>query len=323
MKKCIALLWTLSLSLTILAYSGHAAQEYPTRAVTAYIPLGAGDTSDIFIRTITPYMEKFLGQSFVLVNKPGAGGATAISALQTAKPDGYTMSWANLPTLVILPQMRKLVYDAKAFSYIATPMEFEYILFVAKDSPINSLKDLIAAARKTPDSVLYAVPGLGSTNHLGVAWLAHKEKIQMRAVPFDGNPKAISAVIGNSATAVNTSTTAAVSAYKAGQIKPLAVMSGDRIPLVPNTPTLKELGYNFSQYSCLGAVFPPGTPEPIRKRMEDAIRYAVEQPEVQKQVAETLFAKIVFRPGKEYKALCDSYWKIWGEVLDMVDLRAK
>ena len=300
-----------------------AGQPYPTKPITVYIPLGAGDTSDIFIRTIAPYMEKYLGQPLVLVNKPGSGGATAISALQTAKPDGYTMSWANLPTLVILPQMRKLVYDPKAFSYIATPMEFEYILFVKKDSPYNSLKDMVEAARKKPDSLLYSTPGLGSTNHLGLAWLANKEQVQMRAVPFDGNPKALAAVIGDSVSVANTSTTAAVSAYQAGQLKPLAVMSGDRIPLVPDTPTLRELGYDFAQYSCLGAVFPPGTPEAIRQKMEDAIRYAVEQPEVKKKITETLFARIVFRGGKEYRALCDKYWTVWGDVLSLVGLKEK
>jgi tripartite-type tricarboxylate transporter receptor subunit TctC len=320
MKKGILFLVSVCVvSLTCLA----AAAGYPERAVTAYIPLGAGDTSDIFIRTITPHMEKFLGQSIVLVNKPGAGGSTALSGLATAKPDGYTMSWANLPTLVTLPQMRKLVYDAKKLVYIATPMEFEYVLYVAKESPINSLKDLIATAKSKPDGVIYAVPGHGSTNHLGVAWLADKEGVQMRAVPFEGNPKAISAVLGGHADAVNTSTTASVSPYQAGLIKPLVVMSSSRIALLPDTPTLKELGYDFSQYSCLGAVFPEGTPESVRKRMEDAIRYAVTQDEVRKQATEKLYARIVFRTGKEYRELCDKYWGIWGNVLEKVGLKAQ
>ena len=100
-------------------------------------------------------------------------------------------------------------------------------------------------------------------------------------------------------------------------------MSGDRIPFVANTSTLKELGYDFSQYSCLGAVFPENTPEPIRKRMEDAIRYAVEQEDVKKQAAEKLYVRVIFRNGSEYKKLCQDYWKIWGEVLDMVGLRSK
>ncbi|MCL2123743.1 MAG: tripartite tricarboxylate transporter substrate binding protein [Desulfovibrionaceae bacterium] len=322
MKKLLVLLTMVCVLLgAVIAASG--AGEYPQRPITVFIPLGTGDTSDVFVRTITPHMEKFLGQTFVLVNKPTAGGATAITELAAAKPDGYTMSWANLPTLSIMPQMRKLVYDSMKLSYIATPMEYEYILYAGKDAPFNSLKEFIEHARKNPDQVTYAVPGLGTTNHLGVAWLAAKENVNMRAVPFEGNPKAIAAVMGGHATVVNTSTTASISPYQAGLIKPLAVISSSRIAFVADTPTLKELGYDFSQYSCMGAVFPENTPEPVRKRMEDAIRYAAEQPDVQKHAAEKLHIKILFRNGSEYKKLCRDYWDIWGKVLDMVGLKAQ
>jgi len=319
MRKLFALFTTVCLLLgTVIAAS--AAGEYPQRPVTVFIPLGAGDTSDVFVRTISPHMEKFLGQSLVLVNKPGAGGATAITDLAAAKPDGYTMSWANLPTLSIQPQMRKLVYDSNKLTYIAVGMEYEYILYARKDAPFASLKEFIEHARKNPD-LPYATPGLGTTNHLAVAWLAAKENLKMLAVPFEGNPKAIAAVMGGHAAVGNTSTTAAISPYKAGEIKPLAVMSGERIAFVPDTPTLQELGYNFSQYSCLGAVFPPNTPEPVRKRMEDAIRYAVEQADVKKHAAETLQIRVLFRNGSDYRKLCQDYWKIWGEVLSMVGLK--
>ena len=143
----------------------------------------------------------------------------------------------------------------------------------------------------------------------------------MTAVPFDGNPKAISAVVGNHCEAVNTSVTASVSPYQAGLIRPLAVFSDFRVPMLPDVPTLQELGYDFSQYSCLGAIFPPGTPEPVRQRMEDAIKYAIEQPDVQQRCAETLFAKIVFRNGTDYRALCEEYWTVWGDVLGQVGLK--
>lgn len=298
-----------------------AASDYPKKPITAYIPLGAGDSSDVFVRLITPHMEKFLGQPIILVNKPGSGGAVALATLAHSRPDGYTMSWANLPTLSIQPQIRKLTYDPKSFVYIATPMQYEYILYVSAKSPYRTLADLIEAARKNPGSIRYGTPGLGTTNHLGVAWLANREKVTMTAVPFDGNPKAISAVAGSHCEAVNTSVTASVSPYQAGLIRPLAVFSDFRIPMLPDTPTLKELGYDFSQYSCLGAVFPPNTPEHIRKRMEDAIRYAIEQPDVQKRCAETLYAKIVFRNGADYRKVCETYWNIWGEVLSLVGLK--
>lgn len=300
-----------------------AAGNYPQKPITAYIPLGVGDTADIFIRAITPHMEKFLGQPIILVNKPGSGGAVALASMANAAPDGYTMSWANLPTLAIQPQMRKLTYDPNKLVHIASPMQYEYILYSNAKSPYKTLKDLIEDARKNPGKIRYGTPGLGTTNHLGVAWLANKENVKMTAVPFDGNPKAISALLGNHCEAVDTSVTASVSPYQAGLLQPLAVFSDFRIPMLPDVPTLKELGYDFSQYSNLGAVFPEGTPENIRQRMEEAIKYAVEQPDVKKRCADTLYAKIHFLDGKEYEKKCQDYSKVWGNVLDLTGMKKK
>lgn len=320
--------FSLGVAMACLLFTGfalpaRAAEAYPQKPVTAYIPLGAGDSSDVFVRVITPHMEKFLGQPIILVNKPGSGGAVALAALANAKPDGYTLSWANLPTLSIQPQMRKLTYDPDSLVYIATPMQYEYILYVNAASPYKTLADLIEGARKAPGSIRYGTPGLGTTNHLGVAWLAAKEGVSMTAVPFDGNPKAISAVVGGHCEAVNTSVTASVSPWQAGLIRPLAVFSDFRIPMLPDTPTLKELGYDFSQYSCLGAVFPPKTPEAMRQRIEDAIKYAIDQPDVRERCAGTLQAKIVFRNGADYRSLCETYRDVWGGVLDQVGLKKR
>ncbi|BEQ15921.1 Bug family tripartite tricarboxylate transporter substrate binding protein [Desulfoferula mesophila] len=319
MKKLMAAV-TCCLALALMAVPA-LAKDYPTKPITAYIPLSAGGTSDVFVRTIAPHMEKFLGKPLVLVNKPGSGGAVAIATLAKAKPDGYTFSWANLPTLVTIPQMRKLTYDPKELVYIASPMHYDYILYVAKDSPYNSLKELIDFARKNPGAVTYGTPGLGTTNHLGVAWLANHEKVKMTPIPFKGNPKSVAAVLGGHVVACNTSTTASVSAYKGGKLKPLVVMSANRIPLTPDTKTLKELGYDFAQFSCMGAVFPKGTPEAIRAKIEAAIKYAVSQPDVQKKAKDELYVSIDYLDGKKYRELCNQYWGIWGGILKEVGLK--
>jgi len=319
MKKRLGVI--LILCALMLSVLPAAAADYPNKPITAYIPLSAGGTSDVFVRTIAPYMEKYLGKSLVLVNKPGSGGAVAISTLAKAKPDGYTFSWANLPTLATIPQMRKLTYNPKELVYIGSPMHYDYILYVKKDSPFNTLADLIAYARKNPGKVSYGTPGMGTTNHLGVAWLANKEKLDMKAIPFKGNPKSVAAVLGGHVTACNTSTTASVSAYKGGRLKPLAIMSANRIPLTPETKTLKEMGYDFSQFSCMGAVFPKGTPEAIRKKIEDAIKFAVSQPDVQKKAKEELYVSIDYLDGQKYRALIDDYWNIWGDILQEVGLK--
>jgi tripartite-type tricarboxylate transporter receptor subunit TctC len=319
MKKSLAII-ICCLALALVAVPA-LAKDYPAKPITAYIPLSAGGTTDVFVRTIAPYMEKFLGKPLVLVNKPGSGGAVAISTLAKAKPDGYTFSWANLPTLVTIPQMRKLTYNPKELVYIASPMHYDYIFYVKKDSPYNSLKEVIDFARKNPGKVTYGTPGLGTTNHLGVAWLANHEKVKMVPVPFKGNPKSVAAVLGGHVVACNTSTTASVSAFKGGKLKPLAIMSANRIPLTPDTKTLKEMGYKFSQFSCLGAVFPKGTPEPIRAKIEAAIKYALSQPDVQKKAKEELYVSIDFLDGKKYRELCDEYWGIWGGILKEVNLK--
>lgn len=319
MKKMMAVL-TCCLALALVAAPA-LAKDYPTKPITAYIPLSAGGTTDVFVRTIAPYMEKYLGKPLILVNKPGSGGAVAISTLAKAKPDGYTFSWANLPTLVTIPQMRKLTYDPKELVYIASPMHYDYVLYVAKDSPFNSLKEFIDFARKNPGKATYGTPGLGTTNHLGVAWLANHEKVKMVPIPFKGNPKSVAAVLGGHVVACNTSTTASVSSFKGGKLKPLVIMSANRIPLTPDTKTLKELGYDFSQFSCLGAVFPKGTPEAIRQKVEGAIKFALSQPEVQKKAKDELYVSIEFLDGKKYRELCDQYWGIWGGILKEVGLK--
>ncbi|MGD8561027.1 MAG: tripartite tricarboxylate transporter substrate binding protein [Desulfarculaceae bacterium] len=320
MKRTFLLIMSCLIALCLGSGAAMAA-DYPKKPVTAYIPLPAGGTTDVFVRTIAPYMEKSLGKKLILVNKPGSGGAVALSALNKAKPDGYTFSWANLPTLTTIPQMRKLTYNPDDFVYIASPMHYDYILYVKKDAPWNTLAEFVTYARKNPGKVTYGTPGLGTTNHLGVAWLANKEKVKMRPVPFKGNPKSVAAVLGGHVSACNTSTTASVSAYKAGKIKPLAILSATRIPLTPDTKTLKEMGYDFFQYSCLGAVFPKGTPEAMRKKLEQAIKYAVDQPAVQKKAKEELFVSIDFLGGKDYLKRRNQYYKIWGDILKEVGLK--
>ena len=320
MKKLLVIL--LCLLVSAMMVSSALADGYPSKKpITVYIPLSAGGTTDVFVRTIAPYMEKVLGQKMVLINKPGSGGAVAISALSKADPDGYTMSWANLPTLVTIPQMRKLTYNPKDLVYVASPMHYDYILYVKKDAPWNTLAELIDFARKNPGKVTYGTPGLGTTNHLGVAWLANHEKVKMTPIPFKGNPKSVAGVLGGHVKACNTSTTASVSSYRAGKLKALAIMSANRIPLTPDTKTLKEMGYDFSQFSCLGAVFPKGTPEEARKKMEEAIKFAVEQADVMKKSKEEFYISIDFLDGKKYRALCDDYWNIWGDILKEVGLK--
>ena len=135
--KRVLVLFGLCLVLCLAAVPAALAADYPSKPVTALVPLPAGGTTDVFVRTIAPYMEKYLGKPITLINKPGSGGAVCLTTLSKAKPDGYTFSWANLPTLTTIPQMRKLTYNSDEFVYIASPMHYDYILYVRKDRPME------------------------------------------------------------------------------------------------------------------------------------------------------------------------------------------
>ena len=303
--------------------TGAAAEDYPTKPIKGIISLSAGGTTDVVARTLAPYMEEFLGQPLVLINKPGANGTLAVADVAKKDPDGYTFAWCNLPTLVTHPQMRKIPYDPKKLVYVASPMYYEYIVYVRNDSQFNTWEEFIAYAKKHPRLITYGVPGKGSTNHLALEYVAKQEGITWQAIPFKGNPESISAVLGGHVTACNTSTTASVSAYKAGKLKPLIVLSKKRIDLVKDTATVMEKGMDFYQFSCMGAVMPEGTPEYARKKLEEAIKYACAKAEVQKKAAETLFVSIDFLDGAEYRTLAEKYYGIWGDILSQVGLKKK
>jgi len=322
MKKFIVVLMIISLMLLIGSLVIEA-QDYPTKPIKGLIPLSAGGTSDIVARTLAPYMEEYLGQPLVLINKPGANGTIAVAEVAQAKPDGYTFGWANLPTLIIHSQLRKLPYDPNEFEYVASPMPFEYMVLVRKDAPWKTWEDFIQYAKDNPGMLTYGVPGLGSTNHLFPEFVAIKEGIEWTPVPFPGNPEAIAAVLGGHVDFCDTSTTAAVSTVQSGEVRPLIVASNKRINLIPDMPTILEKGYDFYQYSCLGAILPPGTPEAIRAKLEKAIEYACSKTEVKEKAEKNLFVTIDFKNGDEYRKLADQYYEIWGDILKQVGLVEK
>jgi len=310
----------LLLFLLFLSSLSVIAQEYPTKPIKSLIPLSAGGTSDIVARALAPYMEEYLGQPLVLINKPGANGTLAVAEVAQSEPDGYTFGWANLPTLVIHSQLTELPYDPEELVFIATAMPFEYLVLVRKDAPWNTWEEFIQYAKNNPGKITYGVPGLGSTNHLALEFVAMKENIQWEPVPFPGNPEAIAAVLGGHVNACNTSTTAAVSTVQSGEMKPLIVLSDKRINLIPEIPTILEKGYDFYQYSCLGAVLPPNTSEAIRLKLEKAIEYACNQDDIQEKAENNFFVTIDFKNGTEYRELATKYYTIWGDVLRQVGL---
>lgn len=316
MKKYILIYALVILFILFMGNINIIAQEYPVKPINGIISLSAGGTMDVIVRGMAPYMEDYLGQPLVLTNEPGANGTVAVAHIAAAKPDGYTFGWCNMPTINIHYQMRDLPYTPEDFEYVGSPMPYEYAIVVKADAPWKEdWESFIKYAKDNPGMVTYGVPGLGSTNHLTMAYLGMKENINWNPVPFKGDSEAVAAVLGGHVDCAETATIPMLSPAQAGQIKALVIGSKRRLDFIPDVATLEEKGYGFFQFSCIGMILPKNTPEDIRQKLENAIKYAVDQEEVREMAEKVWQVRLDFKNGQEYEQLLLEYGNFWGGVL--------
>lgn len=296
-----------------------AAAKYPNRPIKLFLPIAPGGTTDIVGRMLASKMGEILGEEIVVTNVTGANGTICVSQMAASRPDGYTFCAANLPTVTTQPQMRELPYDPDELMYIGTPIPYEYMIIVRDESPWKTLEEFVEYAKANP-GMKYGVPGTGSTNHLTMAWLGMKESIKWDAVPFKGNAPSLAALMGGHVDAIDSSVGTVLSGVQKGTLRPLVVCSENRLGFIPEVETLREKGYNFMQYSCMGFLLPKGTPENIRKTLEDALYQATMAEDVQAKFKE-LFVTTAWLDGASYKARVTQYYKIWGDILEELGLK--
>ena len=246
-------------------------------------------------------MSKTLGQPVVVVNKAGGAGTVGVAEMLRSQPDGHTIGCVNMPVLAIIPHMQEVPYDPlKDIAHIGVVQPYEYGLYVKGDAPWNNIKELVDYSKTHPGEIIYGTPGVGTTNHLIMARLAKQENLKLKHVPYKGDGELIPAVLGGHVHAAIGSPSAVVPQVKAGTLKLLVVTSKDRWSYLPEVPTLLQSGYTFYQTSFLSIGAPAATPEPVRKKIEDAFRKALQDPTIKAEVEEKLYAKLNYSPGQEY-----------------------
>lgn len=274
--------WSLSKIIVVIALLAVSpimgfGQEYPAKPINVTVAVAVGGVADTSLRILAAKAEKFLGQPIVVSNNGGGAGSVALGILAKAKPDGYHIVMAPTPALVEVPQMRKMDYKIKDFDIIMLYAEPATGLAVKIDAPWNNFKDLVEYAKKNPGKVSYTISGSLNPMHIAMMYVAKKEGIQWTAVPVPGADTNMP-VLGGHVTAVSSG-----SAWKAhidaGKFKLLVTYGGERMPAFPNVPTLKELGYDFVAKSSYMLVAPANTPAPIVKKLNEAFKKAMEDPE--------------------------------------------
>jgi tripartite-type tricarboxylate transporter receptor subunit TctC len=254
-----------------------AAAEYPDRTVDLVIPYAAGGGIDLLLRSLAEGFSTHFKQSFVVSNRTGAGGAIGVAYVARSAPDGYTLLF--VPALVhsVLPLMQSNVgYTDKSFEPICQTFENQMALIVRPNSPFKTVRDIVEAARAKPDTVAFASTAIGTITHLAGAALADAAKIKLNHVPFRGDADLMGQVIGGH---VDFAVVTLASAAAAGpSVRVMAIFADARNPTAPDTPTVKEQGYNVAPTSFGGLFAPSGTPREVFGKLTAACKFAVQQP---------------------------------------------
>ena len=274
--------------MAILPIAGPAiAQDaYPNRPVKIIAPQAPGGGVDLVARIIADKLRLAMGQSFVVENQAGAGGAIATQLAARAQPDGYTLMIGYVATHATNPAVkRNLGYDAvKDFTPIAMLGGTPNVLVVARAVPVNTLQEFIAYAKANPRKVDYGTSGVGTLNHLVMEQFKHASGVPSMAVPYRSIGQAFTDAMGGQIQVIFPGLAAAMPHIRSGAFKALAVTGDARQPLIPDVPTFKELGYSgFTGLTWYGIVGPAGLPEDITMKLNREINKLLASRDVQEK----------------------------------------
>ena len=292
--------------------------EWPkAKPITYVVPFSAGGSTDVVGRTIGEKLQAALGQTVVVDNKPGQGGAIGAAFVAKAAPDGYTLFGGTISTHAINASLYKhLSYDpVKDFEPVALVATLPNVLLVDPNLGVNSVADLIALLKKDEKKRTFASSGAGTSAHLAGELFAELIGVPLAHVPYKGTPPAMVDVSSGQVTFMFDQMTAALPLLQGGKLKLLAVTTAKRIALAPNTPTMIEAGLPDFEMSSWQAIYAPkGTPKAIVQRLHAEIAKALKMPDVQSKLG-GLGMDLVGGSPEELAALMAREIPRWGALV--------
>lgn len=275
----------------VLPFTMNANAGFPEKTITYQIPFGPGGQSDLEARRQQPLLEKALGVKVVVQYKPGGGGSLGWTHMIKQKPNGYFISGINIPHIVLQPLARgNAGYKTEQLKPIAIFQATPIGLAVLKDSPINTLEDFIAAAKKTPGAVTCGGSGTWSGHHIAHLQFGKMAGVGITYIPSKGAAKSIAAFLGGHVKAVWANSNDLV--QHADKIKVLAFGTKEPFANMPNVPTFESKGYKLYASIDRGAGAPPGTPDDVIKVLEKAFLGIANNPDVKKQMKKDGFVPV-------------------------------
>src|SRR5215510_1381795 len=270
-----------------VASSAVLGDAWPTRPIRTISIFSAGNATDVTARVVLEMVSRQIGQSFVIDNRPGAGGSVGAAVAARAEPDGYTLllNSSSLSSQVVLH--RKLPFDpVKDFAPVVLLGISPSVLVASPSKGWKSVADLVTAAKAKPNDLTFASAGLGAASHMAAERLRLATKIDVRHIPFRGPVEAFSEVISGRLDFYFLPIAAALPNIKNNRVVALAVSTPERAALLPNVPTVAEAGYPAAQYLFWGGLaFPRATPRAIIDKLHRETTKALGQPAIQEKLA--------------------------------------
>ncbi len=299
-----------------------ADSDWPTRPVTVVVPAAAGGGADVLTRIIASHMGKATGKTFIIENRPGAGGGIGMSQIKRAAPDGYTIGYGNLNTLAVNPSLfNSLPYDAKKdFAMVGALFAVPNMMVVRADSPFTSVADVVAAAKKSPGKLFWAAGNLGSSGNMAGELFKHMADIDASYVPYSGDTASLTDLIGGQLDYALPNAPVAWPLVQAGKLRALAVTAPTRVALFPDVPTMDESGLKGYDNNSWGAMIAPaGTPQPVLDRMSAVLEQVMKSDAVRADLAKA-FATPISLNRVEMAKFVESEQGKWAEVIKTANI---
>ncbi|HEY1397098.1 MAG TPA: tripartite tricarboxylate transporter substrate binding protein [Roseateles sp.] len=294
------------------------AQTWPARPVTLLVPFPPGGSTDMVARTLGVKLQEKLGGTFVVDNKAGAGGMIGAAAAKRAAPDGYTLFVSSLGPFVIGPHLTKTAgYDPiKDFDYITIAVQAPNVLAVPAGSRFKTLAEVIAFMKANPGQMTFASAGPGTSDHLTAALFWQETGTTATHVPYKGGAPAITDLLGGQVDTTFMNINTALPHIKAGKMRALAITSAKRSPLLPDVPTMEELGHKaVTVYSWQAVAAPKGLPADIKTKVRNAVVESLNDPAVKPKLLELGF-EIVGNTPEQFTAFQSAEFARWKQVIE-------
>lgn len=301
-----------------------AEQKYPAKSIHMWVGFAPGGSTDTCGRAIASVAEKTLGQSIVVENKPGGGGALLLGLLMSAPADGYTLGMTSDTPFTRAPHLINVKYKAmEDFTPIIRIGVQRQGVVVRADGPFKKFQDLLDYARKNPGQLTYGTPGPGTAPHIGMEKIALHEKVKFQHVPFQGDTPAMAAVLGGHVMAASSGALSWMSHVKAGTLRLLLAYDPEGIEEFPDVPTFKKMGYNFEAPTAQMISVPGRTPKAVTDRLTAVLSEAMMSPYYQKVAREQELTSVKPLVGAEFQKWLKSQYDAYGNSIKEIGLKKK